>query len=192
MEVVKHDILTLPERGRRITDAFAFIPNRAVNLAVPKTGTAKILYMRGFRLFAMYVRTEPVHTYIAKPQNALYTQFFMTLKWCRSIWPAPHRFSQVVTVATQFWWYWTKWSCWQIAESYRQICFKFAVCWKMARKKTPGGVIPYTLSFVLSWLRSPKGGSDLSLPLIRAVTGVLNCGSISVRQKYLHTRSVSF
>ena len=66
MEVVKHDILTLPERGRRITDAFAFIPNRAVNLAVPKTGTAKILYMRGFRLFAMYVRTEPVHTYIAK------------------------------------------------------------------------------------------------------------------------------
>ncbi len=73
MEVVKHDILTLPERGRRITDAFAFIPNRAVNLAVPKTGTAKILYMRGFRLFAMYVRTEPVHTYIAKsPKHAIY------------------------------------------------------------------------------------------------------------------------
>ena len=83
MEVVKHDILTLPERGRRITDAFAFIPNRAVNLAVPKTGTAKILYMRGFRLFAMYVRTEPVHTYIAKsPKRAIYTILYDTeLLW---------------------------------------------------------------------------------------------------------------
>ena len=78
MEVVKHDILTLPERGRRITDAFAFIPNRAVNLAVPKTGTAKILYMRGFRLFAMYVRTEPVHTYIAKsPKRAIYAILYV-------------------------------------------------------------------------------------------------------------------
>ena len=77
MEVVKHDILTLPERGRRITDAFAFIPNRAVNLAVPKTGTAKILYMRGFRLFAMYVRTEPVHTYIAKaPKRSIYATLY--------------------------------------------------------------------------------------------------------------------
>ena len=29
-------------------------------------GTSKIPYMRELRLFAMYVRTEPVHTYIAK------------------------------------------------------------------------------------------------------------------------------
>ena len=63
---MKHDALTLPERGRRITDSFACIPNRAVELTVPILGTAIIRYMRGFRLFAMYVRTEPVHTYIAK------------------------------------------------------------------------------------------------------------------------------
>ena len=44
----------------------ACVLNEATELAVPKVGTVKIRYMRGFRLFAMYVRTEPVHTYIAK------------------------------------------------------------------------------------------------------------------------------
>ena len=46
-------------------------------------GTAKILYMRGFRLFAVYVRTEPVHTYIAKsPKRAIYTLLYDTeLVW---------------------------------------------------------------------------------------------------------------
>ena len=77
MEVVKHDILTLPERGRRITDPFAYNPNRGVEVAVPTLGTAKIRYMRGFRLFAMYVRTEPVHTYIAKsPKRAIYAALY--------------------------------------------------------------------------------------------------------------------
>lgn len=80
---MKYDALTLPERGRRITDSFACIPNRAVELTVPILGTAKIGYMRGFRLFAMYVRTEPVHTYIAKsPKRAIYTILYYTeLVW---------------------------------------------------------------------------------------------------------------
>ena len=56
-----HDALIPPERGRRVTDS-----SFAVEVAVPIWGTTKIRYMRGFRLFAMYVRTEPVHTYIAK------------------------------------------------------------------------------------------------------------------------------
>ena len=48
-------------------------------------GTAKILYMRGFRLFAVYVRTEPVHTYIAKtPKRAIYTILYDTeLVWVK-------------------------------------------------------------------------------------------------------------
>ena len=52
-------------------------------MAVPSMGTAKILYMRGFRLFAVYVRTEPVHTYIAKsPKRAIYTLLYDTeLVW---------------------------------------------------------------------------------------------------------------
>ena len=110
MEVVKHDILTLPERGRRITDAFAFIPNRAVNLAVPKTGTAKILYMRGFRLFAMYVRTEPVHTYTAKsPNRTIYAILYDTkvvlvnLTSTTQVLPSCHRDNLVKPV-----WLWTK------------------------------------------------------------------------------------
>ena len=42
-------------------------------------GTAKILYMRGFRLFAMYVRTEPVHTYTAKsPKRTIYVILYDT------------------------------------------------------------------------------------------------------------------
>ena len=46
-------------------------------MAVPGMGTAKILYMRGFRLFAMYVRTEPVHTYIAKsPKRTIYATLY--------------------------------------------------------------------------------------------------------------------
>ena len=68
MDVVLHDALTLPARGRRLA-ATSFI----VEVAVPIWGKAKIRYMRRFRLFAMYVRTEPVHTYIAKtPKRALY------------------------------------------------------------------------------------------------------------------------
>ena len=48
-------------------------PSFIVEVAVPIWGKAKIRYMRRFRLFAMYVRTEPVHTYIAKtPKRALY------------------------------------------------------------------------------------------------------------------------
>ena len=61
MGVVFHDVLNLPARGRRLADL-----SFTVEVAVPILGTTKILYMRGFRLFAMYVRTEPVHTYIAK------------------------------------------------------------------------------------------------------------------------------
>ena len=159
--------------------------------------------MACFRVFAMYVRTELVHMYIAKRPSFLLYRILAVPKM--GTWSEPvglgqndhlitgiglkqMNFRKGYTIKRM----WTFWSCWQIAESYRQICFKFAVYWKMARKKTPGGVIPYTLSFVLSWLRSPKGGSDLSLPLIRAVTGVLNCGPISGRQKYLRTRFVSF
>ena len=42
-------------------------------------GTAKILYMRGFRLFAVYVRTEPVHTYTAKsPKRTIYVILYDT------------------------------------------------------------------------------------------------------------------
>ena len=53
--------------------ATACVLNEATELAVPKVGTAKILYMRGFCFIAMYVRTEPVHTYIAKtPKRAIY------------------------------------------------------------------------------------------------------------------------
>ena len=77
MEVVKHDILALPERGRQITDSFAYNPNRGVEVAVPTLGTAKTRYMRGFRLFAMYVRTELVHTYIAKtPKRTIHSTLY--------------------------------------------------------------------------------------------------------------------
>ena len=38
----------------------------SLEVAVTILGTSKIPYMRELRLFAMYVRTEPVHTYIAK------------------------------------------------------------------------------------------------------------------------------
>ena len=51
----------------------ARVPIHVVEVVVPTLGTAKILYMRELRLFAMYVRTEPVHTYIAKsPNHAIY------------------------------------------------------------------------------------------------------------------------
>ena len=51
----------------------ARVPIHVVEVVVPTLGTAKILYMRELRLFAMYVRTEPVHTYIAKsPKHAIY------------------------------------------------------------------------------------------------------------------------
>ena len=50
----------------------ARVPIHVVEVVVPTLGTAKILYMRELRLFAMYVRTEPVHTYIAKsPKRAI-------------------------------------------------------------------------------------------------------------------------
>ena len=53
--------------------ATACVLNEATELAVPTLGAPKIRYMRGFRLFAMYVRTEPVHTYIAKsPKRTIY------------------------------------------------------------------------------------------------------------------------
>ena len=61
MGVVFHDVLNLPARGRRLADL-----SFTVEVAVPILGTTKIMYMRELRLFAMYVRTEPVHTYIAK------------------------------------------------------------------------------------------------------------------------------
>ena len=58
-------------------------PSFIVEVAVPIWGKAKIRYMRRFRFFAMYVRTEPVHTYIAKsPKRAIYTLLYDTeLVW---------------------------------------------------------------------------------------------------------------
>ena len=57
----------------------ARVPIHVVEVVVPTLGTAKILYMRELRLFAMYVRTEPVHTYIAKsPKRAIYAIFYGT------------------------------------------------------------------------------------------------------------------
>ena len=59
--------------------ATACVLNEATELAVPTLGTTKIRYMRGFRLFAMYVRTEPVHTYIAKtPKRTIYATLYDT------------------------------------------------------------------------------------------------------------------
>lgn len=52
--------------NRRLLKFAVRILIHASEAAVLKRGTAKILYMRELRLFAMYVRTEPVHTYIAK------------------------------------------------------------------------------------------------------------------------------
>ena len=57
--------------------ATACVLNEATELAVPTLGTTKIRYMRGFRLFAMYVRT--VHTYIAKsPKRTIYATLYDT------------------------------------------------------------------------------------------------------------------
>ena len=71
---MKHDALTLPARGRRLA-----APSFIVEVAVPIWGKAKIRYMRRFRLFAMYVRTEPVHTYIAKsPKRTIYVILYDT------------------------------------------------------------------------------------------------------------------
>ena len=86
----------------------ARVPIHVVEVVVPTLGTAKILYMRELRLFAMYVRTEPVHTYIAKspkhaiynPQNTLYTQFFMVLKWLWTFCLRPRKLNQVVKMTT--------------------------------------------------------------------------------------------
>ena len=51
----------------------AWIPNHTVEVAVPILGTAKILYKRELGLFAVYVCTSSVRTYIAKtPKRALY------------------------------------------------------------------------------------------------------------------------
>ena len=44
----------------------AWIPNHTVEVPVPILGTAKILYKRKLGLFAMYVCTSSVRTYIAK------------------------------------------------------------------------------------------------------------------------------
>ena len=44
-------------------------PICAVEVAVPTLGTAKILYKRKLGLFAMYVCTSSVRTYIAKTLN---------------------------------------------------------------------------------------------------------------------------
>ena len=56
----------------------ARVPIHVVEVVVPTLGTAKILYMRELRLFAMYVRTEPVHTYIAKsPKRAIYAILYV-------------------------------------------------------------------------------------------------------------------
>ena len=58
--------------NRRLLKSAVRVLIHASEAAVPKMGTAKILYMRDLRLFAMYVRTEPVHTYIAKsPKRAI-------------------------------------------------------------------------------------------------------------------------
>ena len=57
----------------------ARVPIHVVEVVVPTLGTAKILYMRELRLFAMYVRTEPVHTYIAKsPKRTIYVILYDT------------------------------------------------------------------------------------------------------------------
>ena len=58
---MKHDALTLPARGRRLA-----APSFIVEVAVPILGTAKNLYKRKLGLFAMYVCTSSVRTYIAK------------------------------------------------------------------------------------------------------------------------------
>ena len=50
-----------------------------IEVAVPILGTAKIRHMRGFRFIAMYVRTELVHTYIAKsPKRTIYAILYNT------------------------------------------------------------------------------------------------------------------
>ena len=61
MDVVLHDALDLPARGRRLADL-----SFTVEVAVPILGTAKILYKRKLGLFAMYICTSSVRTYIAK------------------------------------------------------------------------------------------------------------------------------
>ena len=61
--------------------------------------------------------------------------------------------------------------------------------YKKARKKTPRGVTPGTLSFFLSLGRSRKGGSGPPLPLSLVVRRVPGCASTSARQKYLRNRS---
>ena len=46
-------------------------------MAVSILGTAKIMYMGALRLFAMYVHTKPVYTYIAKsPKRAIYAVLY--------------------------------------------------------------------------------------------------------------------
>ena len=67
-----HDVLNLPARGRRLADL-----SFTVEVAVPILGTAKIMYMGALRLFAMYVHTKPVYTYIAKsPKRAIYAVLY--------------------------------------------------------------------------------------------------------------------
>ena len=69
MGVVFHDVLNLPARGRRLADL-----SFTVEVAVPILGTTKIMYMRELRLFAMYVCTSSVRTYIAKTlKRTIYT-----------------------------------------------------------------------------------------------------------------------
>ena len=61
----------------------------------------------------------------------------------------------------------------------------------MAIKKTPTGVIPYILSSFLSSKRSPRGDSDLPLPLNPAARRVLSYAPTFGRQTCPHTRSAA-